>query len=243
MGLDEKRTQHAGSAFDVNSSLIYIEITEGPQQALQLAARRLSRQVRLSDSVLLLENACALLLPATPFSGAQALANRLALFLTDVRYTLQVYHGMTALLVLQHLHETSVRILSHEENIEAPAPNTLAPQEDETKAVPSDALPYLAFLANYPSPRLLHLFPYELACRFQCVPLGIERNVLTLATCNWLNREIITQLRAATRRGIFQVRCEMSIIDEVLHYWRRFQRDTAIENVELEMDEACSSPR
>jgi Type II secretion system (T2SS), protein E, N-terminal domain len=229
VGLDEKRTQHAGSAFDVNSSLIYIEATGGPPQALQLAARRMSSQVRYSDSVVFLESACALLLPATPFSGAQALAERLAPFLTDVLYDLQVYHGATALLILQHLHESGARTLSRLEPPEAripAAPGKAQAFPEGKKPAPAHALPYLAFLANYPSPRLLHLFPYELACRYQCVPVGVERNMLTLATCNRLNRDIVTQLRSATRRGIFQVRCEISVIDEVLCYWRRFQEGT-----------------
>lgn len=247
MGLDEKKTQHAGSAFDVNSSLIYIEITGGHPQALKTVARRISSLIRFSDSLLLLGSACALLLPETPFSGAQALAHRIALLLTDVPYTLQVYHGATALLVLQHLHEAGVRVHPHQQSTETGTPQVQARaqsiQEDEKKHTASDALPYLAFLANYPSSRLLHLFPYELACRYLCVPLGIERNVLTLATCHWLNREIVTQLRMATRRGIFQVRCEMSIIDEVLNYWQRIQKSAEMKSLDLAMDEACSSIR
>lgn len=247
MGLDEKKTQHAGSAFDVNSSLIYIEITGGHPQALQTVARRVGGLIRFSDSLLLLEGVCALLLPETPFSGAQALAHRLALLLTDVPYTLQVYHGATALLILQHLHEAGVRVHPHQPCTEMAAPPLQARvqpiQEEEKKSTASDALPYLAFLANYPSSRLLHLFPYELACRYLCVPLGIERNVLTLATCRWLNREIVTQLRMATRRGIFQVRCEMSIIDEVLNYWQRMQKNAEMQCIDLAMDEAYSSIR
>src|SRR4029077_15917363 len=124
--------------------LIYIETTGGPPQALQLVAGRIRRQVRLSDNVLLLENACALLLPATPFSGAQALASRLALLLVDIPYTLQVYHGMTALLVLQHLHANDVSILSHAKSLDKSTPATQPPQENKKKSVPANTLPYLA---------------------------------------------------------------------------------------------------
>ena len=104
-------------------------------------------------------------------------------------------------------------------------------------------LPYLAFLTNYPAPHLLHLFPYELACRYQCVPVGAERNMLTLATCHWLNREIVTQLRTATHRGIFQVRCEVTMIDEILRYWQRLQGTLGKSCNALETDEVCSSSR
>ncbi len=242
MGLDEKKTQHAGLAFDVNSSLISIEATGGPTQALQAAARRIRRLVRFSDSVLLLEHACALLLPETPFSGAQALANRISAFLGDVPYTLQVYHGATALLVLQHLHEANARVVPLQEENELPTrinPAVARTEPHAERRGSTEALPYLAFLANYPSPRLLHLFPYELACRYQCVPLGSERTVLTLATWHWLDRETVGQLRTATRWDFFQVRCELSIIDEVLRYWRQIQETS--EREELIMDKTYSS--
>ena len=246
VGLDKKKTQHAGSAFDVNSSLIYIEATGGSAQVLQLVARRIHRMVRFSDSVLLLENVCALLLPMTPFSGAQALANQISLLLIDVPCELQVYHGATALLVLQRLHEAEAREPPLEDRPEIPAPAALAEceaRQEEKKAMPSDALPYLPFLANYPSSQILHLFPYELACRYQCVPLGTERNMLTLATCRWLNREIVTQLRLATRREIFLVRCEKSVVDEVLRYWRRLRLAAEVDGAELAMDEAHTGIR
>lgn len=98
--------------------------------------------------------------------------------------------------------------------------------------------PYLAYLPNYPPPHLLHLLPYELACRYQCVPLGTERWVLTLATCRWLNHEIVAHLRSATRRGIFQVRCERATLDEVLSYWQRLQHVA-----EAGANEVCQSLR
>jgi hypothetical protein len=54
--------------------------------------------------------------------------------------------------------------------------------------------------------------------------------MLTLATCQRLTREIVGQLRVATSRDIFQVRCEMTMIDEVLHYWRRLQEADVAED-------------
>lgn len=241
MGLDEKQTQHAGPAFDVNSSLISIEVTGGAIRALAPAARRMRRQVRFQDSVFLLETACALLLPTTPLAGAQAIASRISPLLSGFSYELHIYHGATALIVLQHLREAGARQIAREECAElfspgAPDEGLASPTEQEKTA--SNPLPYLAFLTSYPSPRLLHLFPYELACRYQCIPLGTERRALTLATCHWLNREIIAQLRTATRREIFQVRCEVTIIDEVLHYWQTIQEMAGLDHTTLALGEA-----
>ena len=230
MGLDEKKTQHAGSAFDLHASLILIEVADDAVHMLPLAARRIRRQVRPSDSVLLLEKSCALTLPATPFSGAQAVANRISLLFAGVSCELRAYHGATALLLLQRLREAGARSIPWEECAELPSPVLSQKRQanhTESRCVTSNALPYLAFLTNYPPPRLLHLFPYELACRYQCIPVGAERRILTLATCRGLTREIIGQLRVATSREIFQVRCEMTMIDEVLHYWQRLQENVA----------------
>lgn len=244
VGLDEKKTQHAGLAFDVNSSLISVEVTGGPEQALQLATRCFQYLVRVYDSVLLLKNICALLLPSTPFSGAQALAGQVSLLLTDVPCALQVYHGATALMIIQSLQEAGARTLSFKEYAEmagsSPEAEFQARPERRRPASPG-VLPYLAFLMSYPSPRLLRLFPYELACRYQCVPLGSEDNMLTLATYQWLDREIITHLHSATRREIFQVRCEMLVIDEVLCYWRHLRDIPISDSPELERNTACSS--
>lgn len=244
--LDEEKTQHAGPILDAYSSLICIEVPDESVHVLPLAARRIRRQIRLSDSMLLLERGCALLLPATPFSGAQAVASRIALLLTSISCELRVYHGATAQLVAQRLHEAGARLLSREECQEvAPA----IPQEKErTRQVEQrgsalNRLPYLAFLTNYPPPQLLHLFPYELACRYQCVPVGEERRVLTLGTCRRLNHEIITQLRAATSREIFQVRCEATTIDEVLCYWRQLQEAHGPGSAGSKAAEVCEHSR
>lgn len=246
MWLDVKQTQHAGTAFDVHSSLISIEVTDGTIDTLPSAARRIRRQVRDQDSVVLLETTCALLLPATPFSGAQAVARRISPLLSGFHCELHVYHGATALLVLEHLREAGARPITPEECDDPLSPATPGAEQARQAECPERTLaplPYLAFLTDYPAPRLLHLFPYELACRYQCVPVGTERKMLTLATCHWLNREVIAQLRTATRREIFQVRCEMTIIDEVLRYWQRVQDLNARERSELCTDELCSPSR
>lgn len=159
---------------------------------------------------------------------------------------MHVYHGATALLVLQHLREAGARPIGPEECDDLLSPTSLAPEQAEQadcQEISATPLPYLAFLTDYPSPRLLHLFPYELACRYQCVPVGTERKTLTLATCHWLNREIVAQLRTVTRREIFQVRCEVTIIDEVLRYWQRIQERSASADARVCVDKLCSPSR
>lgn len=243
MGLDEQ--QAAGLALDMPISLISIEVASGSAHALSLAARRIHSQVGSSNSVLLLEDICALLLPATPFSGAQAMASRIVQFLTNVPYEMHVYHGTTALLFLQRLREAGAVTVTSEKHTEQAWPTLpvkMHQHQSEKKEMPVVSLPYLAFLTQYPAPHLLHLFPYDLACRYQCAPIGAERHMLTLATCHWLNREVIAQLRTATRRGIFQVRCEVTMIDEILRYWQCLQ-GAPDGGASLEKDEVCSSSR
>ena len=224
---------------DMHASLILIETGSESAHALLEAARRIRSQLRSADSVLLLEERCALLLPAMPFSGAQAMANRLTHFLTSVPCEIHVYHGTTALLVLQRLRATGATTLVHGEGAEClgpvgiPVPPKTPLSQGEKKET---TLPYLAFLTHYPAQHLLHLLPYDLACRYQCVPIGAARKMLTLATSRWLNREAIGQLREATRRGIFQVRCEAAMIDEVLRYWQRLQEKPEGTCAEREQD-------
>jgi hypothetical protein len=232
VGLDEKNTQHTGSAVDLHSSLILIEASDESADVLPLLARRIRHQLRLSDSVLLLEKRCALVFPATPFSGVQVVMNRVSVLLAQIPCEQHAYHGTTALLLLERMREAGARSIPFEEctwSSSAVCPHQKrAASHAEVTGAPTGALPYLACLTTYPPPRLLHLFPYELACRYQCIPVGAERKILTLATCQRLTREIVGQLRLATSRDIFQVRCEMTMIDEVLHYWRRLQEETEV---------------
>lgn len=174
------------------------------------------------------------------------MARRISPLLSGFPCQLHVYHGATALLVLQRLHEGGVGTIVRAESADKLSPTTCqgeqVSQTGSQEWAPTP-LPYLPFLADYPSSHLLHLFPYELACRYQCVPVGSERKMLTLATCHWLNREIVAQLCTATRREIFQVRCEMTIIDEVLRYWQRVQEIASRDRVEIRADKRCRPSR
>lgn len=244
--LDVKQAQHAGTALDVNSSLISIEALDRTTDVLPSVARRIRCQVRDHDSVLLLGTTCALLLPTTPFSGAQAVARRISPLLSEFPCELHVYHGTTALLVLQHLREAGAGSLTHEEcddGLSSTSSRAKQVRQEDCQEITVTPLPYLAFLTDYPSPRLLHLLPYELACRYQCVPVGSERKALTLATYHWLNREVVTQLRAVTHRDIFQVRCETTIIEEILCYWQRIKEVKGRNRATLDTDELCSRSR
>lgn len=247
MGLDEKKTQQTGSAVDPHLSLILIEAADEFAHVLPLLARRIRCQLRLSDSVLLLDKSCALVFPATPFSGAQEVMNRISVLLAGISCEQHAYHGTTALLLLQRLREAGAQLIPREECTRLPplifAPCQREAGHTETGCAATPALPYLAFLTTYPPPRLLHLFPYELACRYRCIPVGAERHILTLAACQRLTREIVGHLRAATSRDIFQVRCEMTMIDEVLHYWRRLQEGTSVADAPGNSDELSHSSR
>lgn len=244
--VEVKQAQHTCTVFDVHSSLISIEVTDRAGPALPAAARRILRQARGHDSILLLETTCALLLPAMPFSGAQAVARRISPFLSSFACKVQVYHGTTALLVLQQLHEAGARPLTQEEcddplSPAAPLTERAHQHQEEPRDADATPFPHLAFLTNYPAPRLLHLLPYDLACRYQCVPVGSERKKLTLATCRWLDDEVLAQLQMVTRREIFQVGCEVSIIEEVLRYWQRVQESLEHRGTRINTSKLCSS--
>lgn len=241
-----EKQQAAKLAPDVHISLIFIEVASGSAQTLSLAAKRIYSQVSTSYSMLLLRGTCALLLPATPFSGAQAVASRLAQFLANIPHEIHVYHGVTAILVLQRLHESGAVTVTSGKSTELTTPMLPVKAELSNQGEKTEthvvSLPYLAFLTHYPAIPVLHLFPYELACHYQCVPIGAARNMLTLATYRWLNREVIAQLRTATRRNIFQVRCEVTMIDEILHYWQHLQ-EAPNGSVDVKKDQVSSSSR
>ena len=201
-------------------SLLYIQATEQACLALRRAAQRIRSNIRKGDTVLLSKKSCALLLPGTPLIGAQAVARRIYPLLVDVEYELQVLYGSAALALLQQVQDNHV-VFSQKDT------HTLEEQLSSTKKRSSslvqedESLPYLAFLTSYPSQRLLHMFPYELADRYHCIPVGAERGVLTLATCQRLQQETVMYLCEVTQRTIFQVRCEAGMIDDVLLHWQR----------------------
>lgn len=210
-------------------SLVYIQVPGGLPAILLRAARRMRKQVRSSDTVLLLEDACALVLPATSLAGAEAVARRVSMLLVDVETHIQALYGAAALEMLRRLQAQGARVLEPDECSEIQAEERLSKRIAQAAFMknalpepctePVQAMPYLAFLSQYPSRRLLHLFPYDLACRYSCIPIGAERDMLTLGTARWFEREIITRFSEATGRGIFQVRCELSLIEDVLRYW------------------------
>jgi len=209
---------------DECASLVCITASEECASALPRAAQRVRRNIRRSDTVFLLERICAIILPATPFQGAQAVARRVSTLLVDIDYELQVFSGQSALSLWQRLQFRYARVVSAgEPEVEHPHAYPVVEWNAERESVPAQSIPYLAFLANYPPHRLLHLLPYELACRYRCVPVGAERAMLTIGTSQCLDESVIAHMQEVTRRGIFQVRCEVSMIDDVLRYWQSAQ--------------------
>ena len=209
-------------AIDECASLVQIRAPEGQAPALLQAARRIRCNIRRTDVVILVEHMCAVGLPTTPLQGAQVVARRISTLLADIDCEIQAFYGQSALALWQRLQSLHALVVSTEEP-EIERPYASAAMKQEQIDSPAQFMPYLAFLANYPSRRLLHLFPYELACRYQCIPVGIERDMLTIGTSQRLDESVIAHIQEVTRRGIFQVRCEISMIDDILHYWRSAQ--------------------
>lgn len=199
-------------------SLLYIQATEQSCLALLRAAQRIRGGIRRDDTVLLAEKSCAILLPKTPLVGAQAVARRVYSFLIDVDYDLQILYGVAATTLFQQVQNTHEVVLQKDIQFSQETPATK--RHESAYVREDDPLPYLAFLSNYPPQRLLHIFPYELADRYHCIPVGAERGVLTLATCQRLQQEIVIHLCEVTQYDIFQVRCEGSLIDDVLRHWQ-----------------------
>ncbi|HLQ11188.1 MAG TPA: hypothetical protein VK134_06270 [Ktedonobacteraceae bacterium] len=209
-------------AIDECASLVQITAPAGHAPALLQAARRIRCNIRRTDVVILIEHICAVGLPATPLQGAQVVARRISTLLVDIDCEIQAFYGQSALALWQRLQSLRGLVVSAEEP-EIERPYASAAMKQEQIDPPAQSMPYLAFLANYPSRRLLHLFPYELACRYQCVPVGVERDMLTIGTSQRLDESAIAHMQEVTRRGIFQVRCEISMIDDILRYWRSAQ--------------------
>lgn len=200
---------------DECTSLVYIQASERSAAALRAVAARIRRNVRQSDTLLLFERVCAVVLPGTPLEGAQAVARRLSMLLTDVECQLQVLYGLSALTIVKRLQAEQTTCVQAEESLSVPGESAAHGAEG------ASSMPYLAFLSAYPPRRLLHMLPFEMARRYQCVPIGIERDMLTLGTCRRLDDGVITQIQEMTRRRLFQVRCEASMIDDILGYWQR----------------------
>jgi Type II secretion system (T2SS), protein E, N-terminal domain len=207
-------------SIDEYASLVQITASAECEPALSRAARRIRRNIRHSDVVILQEHVCAIGLPATPLYGAQAVARRVSTLLVDIDCELQAFYGLSALALWQRMQSQHPLVVSTEEP-ENVHPHAFPTMKQQDASAPVQPMPYLAFLASYPSRRLLHLFPYELACRYQCVPVGAERDMLSIGTSQRLEQSVITHMQEITRHRIFQVRCEVSIIDDVLRYWQK----------------------
>ena len=201
-------------------SLLYIQATEQACLALRRAAQRIRGNIRKDDTVLLSKKSCVLLLPGTPLLGAQAVARRIYPLFIDIDYELQVLYGSAARALLQQVQDSHV-VVSQKDTHMLEEQLSFIKKQSAVLMQEDESLPYLAFLTSYPSQRLLHIFPYELADRYHCIPVGAERGVLTLATCQRLQQETVRYLREVTQRNIFQVRCETGMIDDVLLHWQR----------------------
>jgi len=200
-------------------SLLHIQATEQACLALRRAAQRIRASIRKSDTVLLSGKSCAILLAETPLLGARAVARRIYPLLVDVEYHLQVLYGFAAYTLLHQLRTHHLVVLPKDiPFLEEP---TSIRRQSSNLVREDEPLPYLAFLTSYPSQRLLHMFPYELADRYSCIPVGADRGVLTLATCQRLQQETVSHLREVTQRDIFQVRCDIHMIEDVLRHWQR----------------------
>jgi hypothetical protein len=194
--------------------------------ALLQAAGRIRRTIRRTDTLLFLEQVCAIGLPATPLQGAQSVARRVKTLLVEVDCDIQTFYGLSALTSWQRLLSQRPLVVGAQdaEEPQAEHPHAFPTAQQAFVNTPAQSMPYLAFLASYPSRRILHLFPYELACRHQCVPVGAERDMLTIGTSHQLDESVIAHMREVTGRGIFQVRCDVSMIDDVLQYWQSAQK-------------------
>ncbi|GAC1349688.1 MAG: hypothetical protein NVSMB27_25150 [Ktedonobacteraceae bacterium] len=202
---------------DEHISVLYIQATEASPEILLRGARRIRRNLRSTDTIFLWQRICVVVLPGTTIAGAQAVVRRVSELLVDIDYEIQLMYGGTALMLLQRLQtEEDVLVLNREDE---QGPLELAGHMEQDRDS-TCLLPYLAFLSHYPSHRILHLFPYELACQYQCVPVGFEQGVLTVATNQSLNAAIIDHLQVVTRRSIYLVRCDTSVVSDVLNYWR-----------------------
>ncbi len=219
----------AGQEQQEQFSLVCIALSELSAASVRRVARRICRNVRQSDCVLYVGRVCAVVLARTPLSGAQAVARRMRDLLVDVEYELQTLGGAAAVTMLQHLRAHEPVVVPREEDGDLSLPASEGREgmrereedrwREETRE--RETLPQLSVLSQYPAPRVLHLFPYELARRYRAVPVGAERSILTLATCQHLEADVIAYFQQVTRRNIFLVRCEERMVEDVLLYWQR----------------------
>ncbi len=209
---------HIALREDDGLSLIFLRADEENSASLARVAQRIRRHVRQDDTVLLGERECAIILPRTSLASAQAVARRLALLLVDIECEMELLYGLAAHTLVQQLQASRAIVIRHEEVVDSFVYTMPAIEPSDGS---DSSLPYLAFLADYPSRRLFRLFPYDLARRYQCFPVGAERDMLTVGTRERLDEHVVGHFKQVTKRGIFQVRCEAHLIDDVLSYWQR----------------------
>jgi len=179
---------------DEQVTLICIQGSGQSQILLRCAAQRIRQNVRRTDMVLVSGISCIAVLYDTPLEGAQAVARRISTLLADIEYEIQILRGKAAYALMQRL-QTECAIVVEQKEPEPTHGSSLA--------------------------TLSVAFPYELARRYHCFPVGAERGILTLATSQELDREAVSHVQEVIQRNIFQVRCEASMIDDVLSYWQR----------------------
>jgi hypothetical protein len=213
----------ATQAIDECASLVQITASANCVPVLLQAAGRIRRTIRRTDTLLFLEQVCIIGLPATSLQGAQSVARRVKTLLVEVDCDIQTFYGLSALTLWQRMLSQRPLVVGAEES-QTEHPRAFPTAQQAYLNAPAQSMPYLAFLASYPSRRLLHLFPYELACCHQCVPVGVERDMLTIGTSQRLDESVIAHMQEVTRHGIFQVRCDVSMIDDVLRYWQSAQK-------------------
>lgn len=90
---------------------------------------------------------------------------------------------------------------------------------DETSSKPQSGIhkpiPFMHLPASLPA-HLAHLIPYKLAKRLKCVPVGFEKDNLTVAMVNPTNAQVIQTLHKKTNMHIFPVACNRTELQTLL---------------------------
>jgi Type II secretion system (T2SS), protein E, N-terminal domain len=77
------------------------------------------------------------------------------------------------------------------------------------------SIPFMQLPSHIPR-RLQQIIPYQLALAIGCVPVGRDRNRLTIAMADPANMDALTQLEKVTGLTIFAVSCEAEVLKELL---------------------------
>src|ERR1700719_920283 len=101
---------------DECASLVHITAATKCVPALLQAARRIRRNIRRTDTILFLEQVCAIGLPVTPLQGAQSVTRRVAALLVEVDCEIQTFYGLSALTLWQRMLSQHALVVSAEES-------------------------------------------------------------------------------------------------------------------------------